>query len=248
MKANPVLQEGLQVYWIEGHAFVPYACVLALLAPIEFLTLFLPSLDPQAWVGPANIFRASSIAALVLIAFFILKVANQEFVPWKFQPLRRWLRQEGVTPSQCAQAQLALLCGHALLFVLLAAPLLIWAGAVARAGATVVLTTLLLLLLYSLAYGIWGLAAVALWDRKPENRQVFIRVLFGFFLFLSALFYLPLNPIAYLLSYLGRKEMGVLVLGGWQWSATWVHLLFHFLLLTSGLAVHSFGLRKAGRL
>jgi len=67
VKANPVLHEGLQVYWIEGHAFVPYACVLALLAPIEFLTLFLPSLDPQAWMGPANLFKASSIAALILI-------------------------------------------------------------------------------------------------------------------------------------------------------------------------------------
>ncbi|TMA13254.1 MAG: hypothetical protein E6J89_01980 [Deltaproteobacteria bacterium] len=247
MKANPVLHEGLQVYWIEGHAFVPYACVLALLAPIEFLTLFLPSLDPQAWMGPANLFKASSIAALILITFFVLKLTNQEFVPWKFQPLRRWLEQEGVSTSECAQAQLALLLGHALFFVSLSAPLLIWAGTVARAGAGVILTILLLLLLYSVAYGVWGLAAVSLWERKAENRQVFVRALFGVAVFLSALFYLPLNPIAYLLSYLGRKEMAVLVVGGWKGSATMVHLSFHFLLLVSGLVVYRLGLRRVGR-
>lgn len=242
------MREGLEVYWIEGHAFVPYAYVLALLAPIEFLTLFLPSLDPQAWMGPANIFKASSIAALVLIVFFILKLANQEFVPWKFRTLRRRIHQEGVSTWECTQAQLILLLAHALCLVSLSAPLLVWAGAVARARATVILTIVLLLLLYALAYGIWGLAAVALWERKPENRQVFIRAAFGFFVVLSALIYLPLNPIAYLLSYLGRKEMAVLVVGGWKWSATAVHLLFHFFILTSGLLVYRFGLKRAGPL
>jgi hypothetical protein len=246
VKTNPVLQEGLQIYWIEGYAFVPYAYVLMLLAPIEFLTLFLPSLDPQAWIGPANLFKASSVA-LVLITFFVLKLANQEFVAWKFQPLIRWLQQEGISASQCAQAQLALLLGHTLFFVFLSAPLLIWAGTIARAGPSVIVRILLLLLLYSVAYGVWGLAAVSLWERKPENRQVFVRALFGFSVFLSALFYLPLNPIAYLLSYLGRKEMAVLVLGGWKGSATLVHLSFHILLLMSGLMVYRFGLSRVGR-
>jgi hypothetical protein len=247
VKINPVLQEGLQIYWIEGHAFFPYAYVLALLAPIEFLTLFLPAMDPQAWMGPANVFKASTIAAMVLISFFILKLANQEFVPWKFRTLRRWVLQEGVSRWSCAQAQVILLAGHALFFVFLSAPLLIWAGAVARASATVVSTTLFLLLLYSLAYGIWGLAAVALWERKPENRQVFIRTAYAIFVVLSALLYLPLNPIAYLLSYLGGREMAVLVIGGWRWSATGVHLLFHFFILTLGLAVYRFGLWRVGR-
>jgi hypothetical protein len=247
VKTNPVLQEGLQIYWLEGHAFFPYAYVLAFLAPIEFLTLFLPAMDPQAWMGPANVFKASTIAALVLISFFILKLTNQEFVPWKFRTLRSWIVQEGVSRWSCAQAQMCLLAGHALFFVLLSAPLLIWAGGVSRASSIVVATTLLLLLLYSLAYGIWGLAAVALWERKPENRQVFIRTAYAIFIVLSALLYLPLNPIAYLLSYLGGREMSVLVVGGRTWSASGIHLLFHFLIFLSGIMVYRFGLWRIGR-
>src|SRR3990172_2079371 len=71
MRTNPLFQEGIQVYLVEGHGFVAYFYLLLFLASLEFLTLFLPSLDPQAWMGPANLFKASSVAALMLVISFI---------------------------------------------------------------------------------------------------------------------------------------------------------------------------------
>src|SRR3989338_3083732 len=84
MRTNPLFQEGIQVYLVEGHGFAAYFYLLLFLASLEFLTLFLPSLDPQAWMGPANLFKVSSVAALMLVIYFTLRIANQEFVPWRF--------------------------------------------------------------------------------------------------------------------------------------------------------------------
>jgi hypothetical protein len=244
MRTNPVLQEGIQIYLIEGHAFSAYLHLLFILAPLEFLTLFLPSLDPQTWVGPANLFKVSAVAAMMLAAYFALRVAGQEFVPWRFLPLKRWLRQEGLVVSQVALAQIVLLCLHGLIVVLLSAPLLVWAGAIARATVSSILFILFLILFYSLVYGLWALVALTLWERRIETRQVFIRAFFISVVFLSALVYLPLNPIAFLLSYLGRSDMAPLILWGWKWSAATVHFLFHFFLLGSGLLTYRWALRR----
>ncbi|MFQ5902088.1 MAG: hypothetical protein ACE5JO_00190 [Candidatus Binatia bacterium] len=244
MRMNPVFREGIQVYLIEGHGFVAYFYLLIVLAPLEFLILFLPSFDPQNWMGPANLFKVSSVAVLVLILYFGLRVANQEFVPWRFLPLRRWLHQEGVSISEVALAQIALLCLHVLIFALLSSPLLIWAGAIARATPGSILSTFFLLLFYSLTYGVWGLVGVALWEHRVESRQVFVRCLFVSLLFLSGLLYLPLNPVAYLLYYLGGKDMAPLVLWGWRWSPPAVHFLFHICLLASGLLIYWRALKK----
>ncbi len=248
MRKNPVFEEGIRIYLLEGHGFVAYFYLLIILAPIEFLTLFLPSSDPHVWMGPANLFKVSSVAALILVVYFGLRIANQEFVPWRFLSLERWLHQEGLRISEIALGQLALLCLQAMIFVLLVSPLLIWAGVIARATTGSILFTFFLLLFYSLSYGVWSLVALTLWENRVESRQAVIRCFFVFLLFLSALLYLPLNPIAFLLSYLGREDMAPLVLWGRQWSAPAVHFLFHFLLLGSGLVIYWWALRREGSL
>lgn len=244
MRSNPVLQEGFQVYWIEGHAFVVYGYLLMLLAPIAFMTLFLPSLDPQGWMGPAQIFKVSSISALVLIVYFVLRIANQEFVPWRFLSRKRWLRQEGLTSAELGSAQLILLCLHAAALVLLSLPFLVWAGTIARAPVGSVLGVVLLLLFYSLSYGVWGLAAVAVWERKTEIRQVFVRGLWISLFFLSVILYLPLSPIAFVLYCLQQREMAAVALGGWRWSGVTIHWLFHLLLLGAGLLTYRWALNR----
>ncbi len=244
MKGNPIFREGLELYLIEGHGFVVYGYFLAILAVLEFLILFLPSIDPQAWVGPANLFKLSSAAALLLIVYSILRIANQEFVPWRFIALRRWFDREGLGVWDVAQGQFSLLCLHVLLLLLLSAPLLIWAAAITRAPAGLVLFTFSVLLFYSLSYGVWALAAVAVWERRMESRQVFIRCLFICLILLSALFYPPVNPLAFLVYHLERREMASLVFWGWKWPAASVHFLFHFLLLGSGLLLYGLALRK----
>jgi len=244
MSRNPVYREGIQIYLIEGHGFSAYFYTLLILVPLEFLTLFLPSLDPQTWIGPANVFKVTSVAALVVVVYFSLRIANQEFVPWRFFPLKRWLQQEGVPVSDVALAQLSLLCVHVFLLVLVVAPLLFWAGAIARASTGSVLWALLLLFFYSLGYSVWGLVALALWERRIESRQVFVRSFFISAVFLSALLYLPLNPVAFLLAQLERKEMAPLFLWGWKASAPLVHFLFHFFLAGSALLVYRWSLRR----
>ena len=244
MNHNPVWRENISVFFIEGHGYQIYFYLLAILAPIEFLSLYVPSLDAQKWSGSASLFKVCAVTLLLLLVYFSMRVANQEFAPWRFKPLRHWLREQGHGIALVGHAQLAFLAAHIALSLLLAAPLLVWAGAISRTPLERVGATFLLLSFYGFAYGTWGLAALALWERRVENRQVFIRCLFVGLMFLSALFYLPLNPVGFLLAYLGRQELVPVKLFGAVWPAPWAHFTFNILFGAAGMALHRWGLRR----
>jgi hypothetical protein len=244
MNHNPVWRENVQVFFGEGHGFAVYFYILVILAPVEFLSLYVQSLDAQMWSGSASLFKVSAVTALMLLVYFALRVANQEFAPWRFKTLKHWIREQGHSAASVGEGQLAFLSAHISLSLLLCAPLLVWAGAISRTPLERIVVTLLLMLFYALSYGIWGLAALALWERRLESRQVFIRCFFVALILASALFYLPINPVAYLLAYLGRQELAPLALFGWQWPATFVHFSFHFLLGAAGFAVHRWALKR----
>ena len=248
MNTNPIWRESLQVFFSEGHGYAAYFYMLIILAPIEFFSLYLPSLDAQMWSGSASLFKVCAVTALLLIAYFTLRVANQEFAPWRFQTIKRWIREQGQSVRSVAQAQLGFLALHVVFSVFLCSPFLLWAAAIARTEPTNVAGTLLLLLFYSLSYGVWGLVTLALWERRAESRQVFIRCFFFALIIGSALMYLPLNPVAFLLAYLGRQELSPLKLLGETWPATSVHFVFHFLLGGIGLAAYAYALRRQAAL
>jgi hypothetical protein len=245
---NPALREGVQIYLTEGEGFTVYLIYLVILASSQFLILFLPTLDPQGWMGSANLFKLSFIAALILMVYFTLRFANQEFVPWRFLPLKHWFHKEGLSLYEVAAAQLALLCLQAVLLLLLASPLLVWAGAVARAAPDSILSAFPLLFFYSLAYGVWGLATATLWERRGESRQIFIRCFFAALLFLSSLLYIPLNAVVFVFFHLGERELAPLVFWGWKVSAEAVHWSFHLFLLASGLIAYRWALKREGYL
>jgi hypothetical protein len=244
MKQNPVWRENVAVFFGEGHGFAVYFYILVILVPVEFLSLYVPSLDAQMWSGSASLFKVSAVTALMLLVYFALRVGNQEFAPWRFKTLKHWIRGQGHSAAWIGQGQLAFLSAHTALSLLLCAPLLVWAGAISRTPPDRIAVTLLLLLFYALSYGIWGLAALALWERRLESRQVFIRCFFVTLILASALFYLPLNPVAYLLAYLSRQELAPLALFGWQWPAALVHFTFHILLGAAGYAAHRWALNR----
>lgn len=244
MRHNPVWRESCDVYFGEGHGFAVYFYMLVILAPVEFLALYVPSLDTQQWSGSASLFRVSAVTALLLMVYFALRVANQEFAPWRFKPLKHWLRDQSQPIAAVSRAQLAFLLTHIGLSLLLCGPLLVWAGAIARTPPANIAVTLLLLPCYSLIYGVWGLAALALWERRLESRQVFIRSFFVGVVILSALFYLPLNPVAFVLALLSRQELPPLLLFGWRFPGTSVHLAFHLVLGAAGYAVHLRALKR----
>lgn len=246
MRSNPVFREGIEVYLLEGHGIPAYFYLLLILAPIEFLTLFLPSLDPQSWTGAANLFKVSAIVALALLVYFGLRLANREFVPWRFRPIKHWIDEQGIRVTQVALAELLLLGLHSGAFIVVFAPLLLWAGAISRTELSHVLATLGLLFFYALAYGVWGLGAAVFWERRMESRQVFVRCFFFGVAVLTALVYLPLNPAAYLLYRLGRREIPPLVLAGLSWPVPAVHFGFHLLLFGLGLAAFGWALRREG--
>jgi hypothetical protein len=245
MSENPVWRESMEIYFAEGHGFAVYFYLLIILAPVEFLSLYIPSLDAQMWSGSASLFKVTAVTTLVLVIYFSLRVANQEFAAWRFKSLKSWLCDEGLPAAMIRRAQLGFLCVHIGLSLLLCGPLLVWAGAIARTPLSSITLTFLLLPAYALIYGVWGLATLALWERRLENRQVFIRCLFAALVILSALFYLPLNPIAFLLAMLSRQELAPLALFGIQWSGTFSHLSFHILLGVAGYSVYRWGLRRA---
>ena len=247
MKGNPVWRESVEIYFSEGHGFQVYFYLLIILAPVEFLSLYVPSMDAQMWSGSASLFKVCAVTALLLMVYFSLRVANQEFAPWRFQRLSHWLRQQGQTPAAIERARLCFLAAHVGLALLVCAPLLVWAGAIARTPVANIAAVFLLLPFYALSAGVWGLAALALWERKPENRQVFIRGFFTGLMILSALFYLPLNPIAFLLANLSGREMAPLALFGWRWPVAWVHFPSHLLLGAAGYAVQRWAVRREAR-
>jgi hypothetical protein len=244
MKNNPVWRESLQVYFGEGHGFAVYFYILIILAPVEFLSLYVPSLDAQQWTGSASLFKVSAVTALLLMVYFALRVANQEFAPWRFRPLRHWLRDQAQSIRAVSRAQVYFLMTHIGISLFLCLPLLIWAGAIARTPPVSIGYTLLLLPFYGFTYGVWGLATLAFWERRIESRQVFIRSFFVGLVILSALFYLPLNPVAFVLALLSRQELAPLQLFGWQWSGVAVHLTFHTVLGATGYAAHRYALER----
>lgn len=244
MRDNPVLRESLEVFFGEGHGFAVYFYLLIILAPVEFLSLYLPSLDAQMWSGSASLFKVCSVTALLLIAYFALRVANQEFAPWRFLTTRRWVREKGLTAATIGKGQLTFLTVHVVFSVLLCVPFLIWAAAIARTSPGRVTGALLLLFFYALSYSVWGLVTLVLWERRFETRQVFIRCFFFSLVLLSALVYLPLNPVAFLLAYLGRQELEPLTLMGLRWSATAIHFAFHLCLGGLGLTAYLWALKK----
>jgi hypothetical protein len=241
---NPVLREGLDVFFAEGHGLPVYFYLLSILAPVQFLALYLPSLDAQMWSGSGNLFKVSSCTALLLMVYFALRVANQEYASWRFQPLTRWLREGGQPAAVVAKGQLGFLAAHILCSFLLSVPFLVWAAAIARAPLASVAATLALLLFYALCYSVWGLVTLVVWERRPESRQVVIRCFLFSVAVLTLLVYLPLNPVAYLLALLGRHELAPLSIAGIRWSAATVHFGFHLILGVAGLAAHRWALRR----
>jgi hypothetical protein len=244
MRHNPVLSESVEVFFGEGHGFAVYFYLLVILVPVEFLSLYIPSLDTQMWSGSASLFKVCAVTALMLIVYFALRVANQEFAPWRFKPLKHWIHEQGHSTQAIGRARVAFLSAHVALSLVLCTPLLVWAGAISRTPPERVAVVLFLLLFYGLSYGVWGLAALALWERRLESRQVFIRCFFVALVLLSALFYLPLNPVAYVLAYLSRQELAPLRISGWLWAAETVHFAFHVLLGVVGYAAQRWALRR----
>jgi hypothetical protein len=244
MRDNPVWRESVEIFFTEGHGFAVYFYLLIIIAPMEFLALYIPSLDAQRWSGSASLFRVTAVTVLLLIVYFALRVGNQEFAAWRFKSLRHWVRERGQSAVTISRAQTCFLVTHVALSLVLCAPFLVWAGAIARTPPANIAAIFLLLPFYAVTYGVWGLASLALWERRLENRQVFIRSLFTCLVILSALFYLPLNPVAFVLAFLSRQELPPLALFGMQWSGTLTHLMFHIVLGTSGYLLYRWALTR----
>ncbi len=241
---NPVLNEGIRVYFDEGRGFMIYFFYLVILSLIQFLVLVLPTGDPRFWMGPAYLFKLSSVASLLLLVYFSLRITNQEFLTSGFQLTKHWFSQRKMKITSVALGQISLLCLHLLIFLLLSAPLLGWAGAIEHAPLRTILTAFLLLYFYGFTYSVWGLFALALWDHREDSRRVFIRCLLVCLLLVSGLLYLPLNPVAFLLHLLEGLELSPLRLGALQWDPATVHLAFHLTLLVSGLIFYGIALRR----
>ena len=246
--AHPLVEEAAQIYFVEGRAWVAYGYFLALLAAVQLLTLLLPSLDPSSWMGSAQIFKVSCVVSLFSGVYFTLKLANQEYTPWRFAPLKRWLEEEGFSPYGLALAQLSILGAYSILFVLLSLPFLSWAAAISRTGVYSLIIAPVVILAYFMVYGVWGLVTLNLWERRVETRHIVVRCLLGCFFILTALVYLPLNPFAFLLAFLGGGDLGNPVFFlGLRCSPKAIHIVFHAVLLACGvLLCHALLARKAG--
>ena len=245
---NPVFREAAAVYWEEGQACLTYLVYLCILGALQVLALVLPAAEARFWIGPAFLFKFSCVAALLLIVYLTLRFAGLEFLAWRFSPLRHWLEEERLGVAAVASGLLLVLAVHGLVLLSLAAPLLAWSGAVARTPLGDMATTLPMLFLYAVGYGIWGLVGLAFWERKVDSRRVFIRWIFVCFFLISGAFGAwaqTLNPVAFLLYHLGTLEMTM------EWgpglNPTLVHWLFQGFVFAVGLASLARGLKRIQR-
>lgn len=241
---NPVLRESLEVFFGEGHDLPVYYHLLIILAPVEFLALFLPSVSAEMWSGSANLFKVSTTVAVLLVVYFALRVAGREYAPRRYKPVEHWLRDSGQPAGVVATGQVAFLAVHIVCSLLLTAPLLVWAAAIARAPLAGLAATLALIPFYALCYGVWGLVASVLWEGQPEKRYGGIRCFIFVVVVASLLIYRPLNPVVYLLAVLERQELAPLGIAGVKWSADSVHFGFHLALGGAGLAAHRWALQR----
>ena len=241
---NPVLRESLRVFFVEGHGLPVYFYLLATLAPVEFLALYMPTLGAQMWTGPGNLFAILSSVAVLLIAYFAMRVANQEYAPRRFKPLEHWLREGGLSVGVVVEGRVAFLCVNIVFLLLLAAPLLIWAAAIAHVPLAGLAATLALIPFYAFCYGVWGLVALVLWESEPDNRELAVRCFIGLVLVAALAVYLPLNPVIYLLAIAGQRELEPFTLAGANWSADGFHLGFHLAFGAAGLVAFHQALRR----
>jgi len=241
---NPVLRESLEAFFGEERDLPVYYHLLIILALVEFLTLYLPSVNAEMWSGSAILFKVCMSVAVLLTVYFALRVANREYAPARFKPLKHWLRDGGQPAGVVAMGQVAFLGVHVVCLLLLSAPFLIWAAAIARAPLAGLAATLALIPFYALCYGAWGLVALVLWEDRPESRQIGIRCLLFFVMAATLVVYPPLNPVAYLLAVVERQELAPLTIAGVKWSADSVHFGFHLALGGAGLTAYRWALER----
>ena len=75
MIRNPIWRESIVIFFAEGHGFQVYFYLLIILAPVEFFSLYIPSLDAQMWSGSASLFKVCAVTALLLVVYFAMRVA-----------------------------------------------------------------------------------------------------------------------------------------------------------------------------
>jgi len=244
--SNPVFREGVTVYWKEGLAFSAYFFYLVILSALQFIALVLPAGDAQFWIGPAFLFKFSAVVALLLLVYFSLRLAGVEFAGWKFAPLKHWLWEEKLGVGGVAFGLLAVLVLHVLSLLVLSIPMLAWSGAIARTSVATLVSTMALLCLYAVSYGVWGLVALTFWERKVDSRRVFVRWIFVCFFLLSGVLVRTLNPVAFLLHHVGGLEMSGTPMFGLEdlFAPGMIHMGFHFLVLALSLSLLAWGLKR----
>lgn len=242
---NPVLRENLEVFFGEGHVLTVYFYLLIVLAPVEFGSLYTQSLGEQMWRGSGSLLKVCATTAVLLIVYFALRVANQEYAPGRFKPLEHWLRDGSRAVGVVARGRVAFLLVHIVCLLLLSAPLLIWAAAISRTPLSGLVATLALIPFYGLCYGVWGLVASVLWERETEHREFIIRCFILVVVVAALGVYLPLNPVVYLLAVLERQELAPLTIAGVSWSADSAHVAFHLALGGAGLGMTWWALKRS---
>ena len=245
---NPVLRENLKVFFDEGHALTVYFYLLIILAPVEFGALYSQSLGEQMWRGSGLLFKVCASTALLLIVYFALRVANQEYAQARFKPLEQWLRDGGHAAAVVARGRVASLLVHIGCLLLLSAPLLIWAAAISRTPLPALAATLALIPFYALCYGVWGLVASVVWERETDGREFIVRGFIFVVVVAALVVYLPLNPVVYLIAVAGQQDLAPFGIGGVEWSAESVHFAFHLVLGGAGLAAHRWALTQVPKL
>ena len=85
---NPVLRENFEVLFDEGNILTVYFYLLVFLGPVAFGALYTQSLGEPMWRGSAVLLKVCASGAATLIVYFAFRLANQEYAPRRFKPMK----------------------------------------------------------------------------------------------------------------------------------------------------------------
>ncbi|MBM3341408.1 MAG: hypothetical protein FJY56_04770 [Betaproteobacteria bacterium] len=241
---NAVLHEHVTVFFSQRHGLPALFYPLGLLALIEFLLLTPMFLDAQAWRGAGSLFKLCAAIAVVLTIYFTLRAANLAYAPERFKPLKYWLHERGYPVGVVARGQVSFLLVHAAATLLLIVPLLVWAGAISHTPPAALAATLALIAFYTVCYGVWGLAGLALCEREVDTREMVSRGFTVLLMVIAMLVYFPLNPIVYVLAVASATEPGRFSIAGVDWPPAVANIAFHLAYGAAGLAAHRWALAR----
>jgi hypothetical protein len=230
LATNPILRQGASSYFLAKAPLTEALHYLMALATVLFVIW--PKSQFLRVGSPPLTFSIEAIVATLIMAYLSFSYGAGKFGDEITQVSPQVIIGQGLARRGAVIGLTVLTIGHTLFLAVLALPLLVAAAHVSGISTKKFGTTLLLIVICTLAYRWLGLLALCIWETQDFMRYVVARAAFVVIVVGSAFFLPASNPLLGLISMSFGEELGqVVLLYGYELSYASVTLIIHLLLL-----------------